>query len=236
MTIYPAIDIKDGQCVRLTRGDFSAQTVFDPNPAVVAKRWRDMGAAWLHVVDLDGARAGEGRNDDAVRRILAAADVPVQLGGGIRCMADVRRKLDMGVARVILGTAALNDPSFTREAVQAYGERVAVGVDAAEGKVAVSAWQEVSQVDAVDFIRELKEIGVRTVIYTDIACDGMMTGPNTALYERAAEMGLDIIASGGVSTLEDLARLNDTGVAGAIIGKALYLNAIDLREAVRLYG
>lgn len=236
MILYPAIDLKDGQCVRLIQGDFAQKTVYDPDPAAVARRWQDMGASYLHLVDLDGAHSGTGRNLDAVKRIREAVTIPMQLGGGIRTADDVRSRLDMGVTRVILGTAALENPSFARDMVKAYGKRIAVGVDAVNGLVAVSAWRTVSQTKAVDFLRDLVEMGVQTVIYTDISKDGMMSGPNYAMYREAVVMGgLEIIASGGVSAMEDLTRLQEAGVPGAIIGKALYENAIDLREAVQKY-
>lgn len=234
MIIYPAIDLRGGQCVRLVQGDFDRQTVYGDDPAAVAKRWQDYGAKWLHVVDLDGAKTGIPHNDP-VARILEAVHIPVQLGGGNRTEADIEHRLRMGVSRVILGTAAVHDPDFTRAMAARYGDRIAVGVDALNGKVAVSGWQSVSETAVADLFAELRTMGIRTVIYTDIDRDGMMNGPNFAMYEAAARAALTIIASGGVSQMDDLARLAETGVSGAIIGKALYTGDIDLREAVRNY-
>lgn len=236
MIIYPAIDIKNGRCVRLIQGDFSQETVYENDPAVVARKWLESGAAWLHLVDLDGAKTGVRQNDAVLQKILAAVDIPVQVGGGNRSLADIEVRLKMGVSRVIIGTAAITDPVFLQNAAAAFGEKIAVGIDARDGKVAISGWQAVSDVDVQTLCRDIKQMGIRTIIYTDIAKDGMMIGPNVEMYRAAVETGLSVIASGGVSCMADLARLAETGVAGAIVGKALYEKTVDLQEAVRLYG
>lgn len=236
MQIYPAIDIKDGKCVRLRQGVFDDTTVYFENPADAAKNWQKAGASYLHVVDLDGAKSGGAANHEAIKKILAAVDLPVQVGGGIRNMAAVEEKLSMGVARIIIGTAAIQDTAFVSEAVKRYGERIAVGVDASNGMVAIKAWEEISGTDAVTLCLSMKELGVRTIIYTDISRDGMMTGPNIeatrALIEKT---GLDIIASGGVSCVADLDHVRHINASGVIIGKALYLGAVDLKEAIEKY-
>ena len=234
MRIYPAIDIIDGRCVRLVQGDFEQVSVYNEDPAAVAKIWESMGAEFLHIVDLDGARKGTAHNDEAVKKILQAVSFPVQIGGGIRTIADIKAKLDMGITRVILGTVAVTDPNLTREAVAQFGEAVAIGVDASNGKVAITGWTSISELDSISMIRQLGEMGVDTVIYTDVAKDGMMSGPNIPMYREVAKL-LDapkIIAAGGVTTIEDVKSLAETGISGAIIGKALYLDAIDLREAI----
>jgi phosphoribosylformimino-5-aminoimidazole carboxamide ribotide isomerase len=231
--IYPAIDIVDGCCVMLKQGDFKQKQVFDTNPAAVARRWALLGAEYLHIVDLDGARYGAAHSDAALREILRAVDVPVQVGGGIRTMADIRAKLNLGVARVILGTVAAENPDFVREAVEAFGEHIAVGIDARDGKVSVKAWTGFVDADVSALLNDFHAMGVRTVIYTDILKDGMMDGPNVPMYTEANRFeGLDIIASGGVSTISDVRALTETGVHGAIIGSALYLGAVNLREAI----
>jgi phosphoribosylformimino-5-aminoimidazole carboxamide ribotide isomerase len=234
--IYPAIDIHDGRCVRLVRGDFGQATVYDDDPAEAARRWEAQGAEFLHVVDLDGAKAGVPRNDETIKRIVEAVGIPVQAGGGVRTMDAIRAKLEMGVARVILGTAAVRNPALAREAAENFGERVAAGVDASDGVAAVSAWTELSALKSADLIALLGTFGVKTVVYTDISKDGMMRGPNIEMYKDAAQKGRDpaIIASGGVSTLEDIRALSQTDVEGVIIGKALYVGAVDLREAIRI--
>ncbi|MCL2421575.1 MAG: 1-(5-phosphoribosyl)-5-[(5-phosphoribosylamino)methylideneamino]imidazole-4-carboxamide isomerase [Defluviitaleaceae bacterium] len=238
MRIYPAIDIIDGRCVRLVKGDFEQVSVYNEDPAAVAKTWESMGAEYLHIVDLDGARKGTAHNDETVKKILQAVSIPVQIGGGVRTIADIKAKLDMGIARVILGTVAVTDPDLTKEAIAQFGKAVAVGVDASNGKVAITGWTSVSDIDSVTMISQLGEAGVDTVIYTDVAKDGMMSGPNIPMYREVAKLSAasakfpNIIAAGGVTTIEDVKSLADTGIAGAIIGKALYLDAIDLREAI----
>lgn len=236
MRIYPAIDIKDGKCVRLLQGDFHKVTVYHNEPEAVARRWEAAGASFIHVVDLDGARKGAARNSEAVKSIVEAVSVPVQIGGGVRRMKDVEDRLQLGVARVILGTAAVSDLGFVREAVREYGEKIAVGIDAKGGFVAVSGWEKTSGVLATVLCAQICAFGVKTVIYTDISRDGMMTGPNVQTTRELAEMyPVDVIASGGVSSMDDLRRVAETGCRGVIIGKALYEGAIDLETAVNTF-
>jgi len=236
MQLYPAIDLKDGKCVRLQQGKFDNVTVFNDDPANAALAWRAAGATYIHVVDLDGSRVGAAHNNDAIALIVSASGLPVQVGGGIRSMRDIEEKLAIGVSRVILGTAAINDPCFVKHAVEAYGAKIAVGIDAVHGKVAISGWEEVSGVSAIDLGMKMKQIGVQTIIYTDISKDGMMQGPNVeATKELVDSTELSIIASGGISVMSDLERVRDIGVSGVIIGTALYKGAIDLHEAVTIF-
>ncbi|MEL7106507.1 MAG: 1-(5-phosphoribosyl)-5-[(5-phosphoribosylamino)methylideneamino]imidazole-4-carboxamide isomerase [Pseudomonadota bacterium] len=238
MILYPAIDLKDGQCVRLLKGDMEAATVFGDDPAAQARAFASAGAQWLHLVDLNGAFAGQPVNGDAVNGILAAVDIPVQLGGGIRDMATIERWLDAGVARVILGTVAVEDPGLVRAAAQAHPGKVAVGIDARAGKVATRGWAEETDVLVTDLARQFEDAGVAAIIYTDIDRDGAMGGPNVAATEALARaVSIPVIASGGVSRMADLTALQATGViAGAISGRALYDGAIDLAEALSTLG
>ncbi|HRO16014.1 MAG TPA: 1-(5-phosphoribosyl)-5-[(5-phosphoribosylamino)methylideneamino]imidazole-4-carboxamide isomerase [Paracoccus sp. (in: a-proteobacteria)] len=235
MILYPAIDLKDGACVRLLRGDMNAATVFDTDPAAQARAFQDAGAEWLHLVDLNGAFAGRPVNADAVAAILAAVNIPVQLGGGIRDMATIEDWLSRGVARVILGTVAVEDPALVGRAAAAFPGRIAVGIDARAGRVATRGWAEETEIEAIDLARRFQDAGVAAIIYTDIDRDGAMGGPNIAATEALARaVTIPVIASGGVSSLADLTALRDTGViAGAISGRALYDGAIDLRTALR---
>jgi phosphoribosylformimino-5-aminoimidazole carboxamide ribotide isomerase len=236
MRLYPAIDIINKKCVRLNQGLFDKVTVYNEDPAAQAVIWQNSGADFLHVVDLDGARYGSGRNNDVIQKIAESVSIPIQTGGGIRSIADIELKLKTGVNRVILGTAAVKNRSFISEAIARFGaERIVIGVDAKSGVVAVSGWVENSALSAVEFCKELKEIGVLTVIYTDISRDGMMRGPDLAGTRQIIhETGINVIASGGVSSLEDLKSIQALGAEGAIIGQALYIGAIDLREAIHL--
>jgi len=235
MILYPAIDLKDGQAVRLLRGDMDKATVFNDDPAAQARAFVEAGCDWLHLVDLNGAFAGAPVNAAAVEAILAACDVPAQLGGGIRDMATIEGWLDKGLARVILGTVAVENPALVREAARAFPGKVAVGIDARGGKVATKGWAEETDVDATDLARSFEDAGVAAIIYTDIQRDGAMQGPNveaTAALARA--VSIPVIASGGVSSIADLIALRDCGTAldGAISGRALYDGAIDLKEAL----
>ncbi|RDW12495.1 1-(5-phosphoribosyl)-5-[(5-phosphoribosylamino)methylideneamino]imidazole-4-carboxamide isomerase [Paracoccus thiocyanatus] len=235
MILYPAIDLKDGNCVRLLRGDMEAATVFGTDPAAQARAFQDAGAEWLHLVDLNGAFAGKPVNADAVEAILAAIDVPAQLGGGIRDMATIEAWLDRGLARVILGTVAVEDPDLVREAAMAFPGKIAVGIDARGGRVAVRGWAEETGVAAVDLAHRFEDAGVAAIIYTDIDRDGAMAGPNIAATEALARaVNIPVVASGGVSSMQDLMALRATGViAGAISGRALYDGAIDLNAALK---
>ncbi|MBN2739978.1 MAG: 1-(5-phosphoribosyl)-5-[(5-phosphoribosylamino)methylideneamino]imidazole-4-carboxamide isomerase [Rhodobacteraceae bacterium] len=234
MILYPAIDLKDGQCVRLLHGEMDKATVFGDDPAAQAASFEAAGCEWVHLVDLNGAFAGEPVNAAAVEAILARIKVPAQLGGGIRDMATIERWLERGLARVILGTVAVENPDLVREAARAFPGQVAVGIDARGGKVATKGWAEETNVMVTDLARSFEDAGVAAIIYTDILRDGAMGGPNIAATEALARaVKIPVIASGGVSSLPDLIALRDTGViAGAISGRALYDGAIDLQTAI----
>lgn len=237
MQLYPAIDMKNGQCVRLRQGAFKDITIYSDAPEKVAAHWQEKGASFLHLVDLDGALAGHSVNEEVIRRIADTVSIPIEIGGGIRSGEAVERMLGLGVRRVIIGTKAVEHPEFLRDMVRKFGEEAIVaGVDAKDGMVAVEGWEKVSSLTAQDLCLTMKEYGVRHIVYTDISRDGMLSGPNVeATRKLTEETGLDIIASGGVSCMEDLKRLHEAGIRGVIIGKALYENRIDLAEAVRLY-
>lgn len=234
MQIYPAIDIKDGRAVRLRQG-LAADVTDYGTPAEAAMDWKTQGATYLHVVDLDGAFKGKGRNLPLVAEIVRETGLPVELGGGIRTMEDIEARLSLGVARVILGTVALTDPDLVRRACARYPGRIACGIDAKDGRVAVRGWVEASDVDPVDLALRMKDAGVLDVIYTDIRRDGMQTGPNVeATAELVRRTGLRVIGSGGVGKIQDLYDLRDAGCAGAIVGKALYNGNFTLAQALRL--
>ena len=236
MRIYPAIDIRGGNCVRLLQGDYARETVYASSPAEIAKKWEAAGADFIHVVDLDGARSGGNENRVAVAEICRSVNVPVQQGGGIRTLEDVGTVLALGVSRVIIGTAAIDNPDMVREAVRRHGSAIAVGIDAKDGYVATDGWTKVSEKTAVELALEMKALGVETVIFTDIATDGTLAGPNVrAMAEMAEKTGLNVIASGGVGCEADLEALSHTGVEGAIVGKALYTGKIELSEVVNKY-
>ena len=235
MLIFPAIDLFEGKAVRLLKGDYARMTVYNEDPLSVARDFAAQGATCLHLVDLEGAKSGTTPNIDTIRRLAAESNLFTEVGGGIRTMNTVRAYLDAGVDRVILGTAAVKDEAFLREAVSAYGEKIAVGVDIRDGKVAIHGWTETSEIDAMDFMAKLEQLGVRTVICTDISRDGAMAGTNHDLYRQLSEKyALQIIASGGVSSLEDVRRLAKRNLYGAIIGKAYYTGAISLKEAIEV--
>ncbi len=234
MQIYPAIDIKDGRAVRLRQG-LAADVTDYGTPAEAAMDWKTQGATYLHVVDLDGAFEGKGRNLPLVAEIVRETGLPVELGGGIRTMEDIEARLTLGVARVILGTVALTDPDLVRRACARYPGRIACGIDAKDGRVAVRGWVEASDVDPVDLALRMKDAGVLDVIYTDIRRDGMQTGPNVeATAELVRRTGLRVIGSGGVGKIQDLYDLRDAGCAVAIVGKALYNGNFTLAQALRL--
>ena len=233
MILLPAIDLYEGKVVRLTRGDYSRMTVYREDPLDQAREFEIAGAAWLHTVDLEGARDGTTPNFRVVAELCRSTGLQVEVGGGIRTLEAVARYLDAGAARVILGTAAVTDPVFLRTALDRFGDRVAVGVDLKDGAIAIKGWRETTPEPAEAFFQRLVDWGVRTVICTDVSRDGMLGGTNVALYQSLAErLPLQLIASGGVSSLEELRRLKALGLYGAILGKALYTGALSLRGAL----
>lgn len=237
MQLYPAIDMKGGKCVRLTQGSFDHTKVYSDDPVDMAQKWVSMGATFLHLVDLDGALKGRSVNEPVIRRILSAVTVPVQVGGGIRSREAVKNMLDLGVRRVIIGTMAAKEPEFMRALTEEFDpEQIVAGVDAKDGLVAVEGWEKVSTLTSLELCLKMKEYGIRHIVYTDISRDGMLTGPNVeTTRELTLNTGMDIIASGGVSCMEDLQELYNQGIQGAIIGKALYEKRLDLQEAVRRF-
>ena len=237
MKIFPAIDIRNGQAVRLIQGDYERQTVYSASPVEVALDFQQKGARFLHTVDLDGARDGSLSNFDTVREIASKTDMFIEIGGGIRDEDRIRKYLLNGVSRVILGTAALESPDFLKKAVDKYGDRIAVGVDAKDSLVAVRGWLETSEKNSLDFCRELEKIGVSTVIYTDISCDGTESGTNREIYKTLSEsLNMNIVASGGITFRDEITELKNMGLYGAVLGKALYTGAIDLEDALKLAG
>lgn len=234
MIIFPAIDILDGKCVRLIQGDYNKEVVYDDNPVQMAQQWEEKGAAFIHIVDLNGAKSGESVNKQMIVDIAKAVEVPIQVGGGIRTIETVRDYVENGVARVIVGTAAVTDPEFLREAVDAYGDKIAVSLDARNGYIATDGWTDTSEVRALDLVRDLEELGVRTIVYTDIAKDGMLQGPNLEEQQLINEAtSIDVIASGGVTTVDDVAALRELDLYGCIIGKALYDGKLQFEDVVR---
>lgn len=234
MKLFPAIDIKDGKCVRLKQGLFSEVTVYCEEPYKVAKYFEECGADYIHLVDLDGSLKGRSVNANTIRKIVENVSIPVELGGGIRTIDNIRETLELGVDRVIIGTKAVENPEFIKEAVELFGaEKIVVGVDAKNGLVATDGWEKVSKYTAIELCNMMKELGVTTIIYTDIARDGMLMGPNVAQTKKLSdETGLNIVASGGMSCMEDLENLANENIYGAIIGKAIYEGKIVLPEAV----
>lgn len=238
MIVFPAIDIRDGNCVRLVKGDFSQETVFSSHPEDMAIRWQDQGAEFLHLVDLDGAREGRPVNLDTVKRILSAIHIPAELGGGIRTMNDIEKVLSAGVRRVILGSVAVRNPALVKEACAAYGDRIVVGIDAKNGVVAVDGWGTSGDIDVLSLAERMKEAGVSHIIYTDISRDGTLSGVNVAATAELAEKsGLKVVASGGVHSLADIKALKAheaDGIEGVIVGKSIYTGTLDLRQAIEI--
>lgn len=237
MKLYPAIDIKNGQCVRLRQGKFDDVIIYSNNPVDIAKEWEACGASFIHLVDLDGALCGHAVNAEVIRKIASTVNIPVEVGGGIRNIKDIEDVLALGVSRVIIGTKAVENPNFIKEAIDKFGaDKIVAGVDAKDGLVAIHGWEKVSNIKAVDLCMEMKKLGIKTIIYTDISKDGMLSGPNVYQTKLLSDQtGLDIIASGGVSGLKDLELVDEAGIHGAIIGKALYEKKIDLRQAVAMF-
>lgn len=233
MKIYPAIDIRGGNVVRLLQGDYDRETVYSLNPVEVARKFKEAGATCLHVVDLDGALEGDLINKDIIKRIVSKTGLYVEAGGGVRSLQRIEQYLSAGVSRVILGSAAAENFTLVVDAVKFFGGKVAVGVDAKDGKVAVHGWKKVTDIDAVDFCRKLREVGLHTVIYTDISRDGMLGGANLAAYEELVKIkGLRIIASGGISGTDEIKKLTAMNVRGVVLGKALYDGVLDLKKTI----
>lgn len=235
MRIYPAIDIQDGKCVRLFRGSFSDVTVYGDDPVEMAKKWEEQGGEFLHVVDLDGARYGQGKNAELIKKICQTLQIPVQTGGGIRTMEDIESRLSCGVSRVIIGTKAVRDEDFVKEAVERFGEKIVIGIDAKDGFAATEGWEEVSGFRAVELAKKMSALGVSSFVYTDIATDGTLAGPNVpAMREMAESVPANVIASGGIGSYEHIRALRPTGVEGVIVGRALYTGNVSLSEAIRI--
>lgn len=233
MQIWPAIDLRGGRCVRLQQGDYTRETVFGEDPAAMARHWLSQGAACLHLVDLDGARQGHPGNLPAVQSIVRAVDVPCELGGGIRSEETIRRGLDLGLARLVVGTLAIKQPEWFRRMCRMFPGKLVLGIDARDGRVATDGWLETSDMLAVDLARQFAEEPLAAIIYTDIATDGMMAGPNVAaMTEMQTAIGIPVVASGGVTTKEDVARLAAVPMAGCIIGRALYEGTLSLPDAL----
>ena len=237
MIIFPAIDIRGGKCVRLYKGDFAQETVFG-EPAEMAKKWQAQGAQYLHLVDLDGARAGRSENLATIKAILEVVAIPVELGGGIRTMANIEQVIKLGVQRVILGSVAVRDPELVAAACQKYGERIVVGIDAKDGIVAVDGWGVSGDVDVITLAKKMKSAGVRTIIYTDISRDGTLSGVNVeATAKLARESGVRVVASGGVRSAADIRALKpyeQDGIEGVIVGKSIYMGTLNLPEALAI--
>jgi len=235
MEIIPAIDLKDGRCVRLLQGRFDQETVFSDDPVSIARKWEQQGAKRLHVVDLDGARLGKPQHLPVIVDIAKAVGVPVQLGGGIREAETIRSVINLGIDRVVIGTVAALDADQATQIFGEFGERVAVGIDAREGRVAIRGWQEITDQLAIDLSRELESLGALRIIFTDVARDGTLSGPNLASIEQMVKaVAIPVIASGGISSLEDIKRLKEIGVEGAIVGRAFYTGDIDFQAACQL--
>ncbi len=238
MLVLPAIDIKNGECVRLSQGNFDSVKVYSQNPADTALRWQEKGASYLHAVDLDGAKSGSMANWTAICEIVQKVRIPVQVGGGIRNEYTASRLFDIGVERVVLGTAAICDTNLLEDLLSAYGnDKIAVSVDVRNGRVSTGGWEDLSQVDPIDLCKVLENIGVKTIVYTDILRDGMLSGPNFRAYQELSRVSsLRVMASGGISSLEDLLRLKEIGLYGAIVGKALYEGILNLDEVMKCPG
>lgn len=235
MKLFPAIDLFDGKAVRLYKGDYENMTVYSDNPVEIAMDFKSCGARFMHVVDLEGAKNGQTPNIETIKKLASIPDMFVEVGGGIRSLEVIERYINAGVSRVILGTSAVTNPEFLKDAIRKYGDKIAVGVDIKDGFVAINGWTEKSEQEGFAFCKKMQEMGVKTIICTDISKDGAMQGANHALYERLyKELDIDVIASGGVSSMEDIERLAKLNLYGAIIGKAYYTKAIDLKQALRI--
>lgn len=235
MIVYPAIDIRGGRAVQLVEGDFDREATFDADPADAARRWADQGAEWIHIVDLDGARDGVRTNIEPIRRIRAAVSIPLQLGGGLRTIEDLRATRELGIDRLVIGSAAVTDPDLVGTALAEFGDAVAVGLDARDGKLSTHGWREQSEISAIDAARQFAASGVATIIYTDIRRDGNLAGPNLeSLREFREAIDLNLIASGGIGSIDDVREVEETGANGVIIGTALYREKVALWDAIAI--
>jgi len=235
MIIYPAVDIKDGRCVRLVQGEFDKVTVYSDNPVEMGLKWERMGAQYLHVVDLDGARTGQIQNTPIISEMAVKLGIPVQLGGGIRTVETIETLLCKGIHRVILGTSAVKNPELVKQALKTFEDSVVIGIDAKDGMVAIEGWAKTSEFTAIGFAKKMEELGAKTIIYTDISRNGMLAGPNLkAMEEMVKAVNIEVIASGGVRNIDDIRNLKNVGVSGVIVGKALYTGDLDLKEAIEV--
>lgn len=237
MQLYPSIDIKNGKCVKIRQGLFHEIQVYSHNPVGIAKSFEEQGAGYIHIVDLDGALVGYSVNDDVIKAITSEVKIPVQVGGGIRTIKDIENKINLGAYRVVIGTKAVENPAFIREAILNFGsDKIVVGIDSKNGMVAIEGWERVSTVKVTEFALSMKSLGVKTIVFTDVSKDGMLQGPNIDAAQALSEScGIDIIASGGISSLKDIELLQTSGIHGAIIGTALYENRINLASAIELF-
>jgi phosphoribosylformimino-5-aminoimidazole carboxamide ribotide isomerase len=234
MIVFPAIDIRDGKCVRLIQGRIDQQTIYFQDPVEVAKLWQSQGATYLHVIDLDGAFGQSKKNRKVIADIVRQCTIPIQVGGGVRSLEDAKELLDAGVKRVIVGTVAIKHPKLLNDLLLLYKERVVVSLDCLDGFVQVEGWTDGSSIDAFAFAQTLKKQGINTIVYTDISKDGMLQGPNFEQLSRIQMSGLNVIASGGISSLDDVVKVKDMGIYGVIVGKALYENRINLKELMEV--
>jgi phosphoribosylformimino-5-aminoimidazole carboxamide ribotide isomerase len=234
MIVFPAIDIRDGKCVRLIQGRIDQQTIYFQDPVEVAKLWQSQGATYLHVIDLDGAFGQSKKNRKVIADIVRQCTIPIQVGGGVRSLEDAKELLDVGVKRVIVGTVAIKNPKLLNDLLLLYKERVIVSLDCLDGFVQVEGWTDGSSIDAFAFAQTLKKQGINTIVYTDISKDGMLQGPNFEQLSRIQMSGLNVIASGGISSLDDVVKVKDMGIYGVIVGKALYENRINLKELMEV--
>jgi phosphoribosylformimino-5-aminoimidazole carboxamide ribotide isomerase len=234
MIVFPAIDIRDGKCVRLIQGRIDQQTIYFQDPVELAKLWQSQGATYLHVIDLDGAFGQSKKNRKVIADIVRQCTIPIQVGGGVRSLEDAKELLDAGVKRVIVGTVAIKNPKLLNDLLLLYKERVVVSLDCLDGFVQVEGWTDGSSIDAFAFAQTLKKQGINTIVYTDISKDGMLQGPNFEQLSRIQMSGLNVIASGGISSLDDVVKVKDMGIYGVIVGKALYENRINLKELMEV--
>ncbi|MGE5474599.1 MAG: 1-(5-phosphoribosyl)-5-[(5-phosphoribosylamino)methylideneamino]imidazole-4-carboxamide isomerase [Ignavibacteriales bacterium] len=236
MIVFPAIDIRDGKCVRLLKGDFNKETIYGDDPVSMALSWQEQGAKYLHVVDLDGARVGTPKNFEIIEKIIQTLDIPVQVGGGIRSLETAKKIINAGASRIIIGTSAITKPFMLIEAINELEEKLVVGIDSKDGYVAIQGWESKSSRTTLDFAKEIEVLGVKTIICTEISRDGTLTGPDMEGIKALVEQtGIDVVASGGVGSIEDLINLREIGAAGAIVGKALYSGNVTMEQITEIF-